>query len=290
MSVISRRLLLMGAASGAALWLGPFRVASRDVQADTLVAEAFPALGTRVRIVVRTLDKRHAQWAIRQAMAAVFSVHRSMTLHDESPLTVLNRRGALEVPDGLIAVLGAAMEVNRASGGVFDPTVSAATPGLDRVELDTNNRMVRLHHPGCSLDFNGIAKGFAVDCAVDALRAAGFTDFLVNAGGDLYAAGSDGTGAEGWDIRLDLPGISHGWRVSNRAVATSGSMHQPNHLLNPVERAPVRKSASVRAKDCMTADAWATVLSVRDAHTRPNWGRDIEGDWVNSQGVIVRPV
>ena len=172
MSVISRRMVLMGAAGGAALWLGPFRVGTRQAPVDALVADSFPALGTRVRIVVRSLDKRHAHWAIRQAMGAVFAVHRSMTLYDESPLTVLNRQGVIEAPDGLIAVLDAALDINRASGGIFDPTVGAEAPGVDQVEIDANNRLVRLHHPGCALDFNGIAKGFAVDCAVGALRKA----------------------------------------------------------------------------------------------------------------------
>ena len=287
--LLTRRSLLVGSAAGAALWLGPFRVRQPANPASTLVADSFPALGTRVRVVIRTEERGQAQWAIRKAMAAVFDVHRTMTLHDESPLTVLNRRGSLEVPLSIATVLDAAMGVHRASGGVFDPTVSATVSGMGNVELDRANRLVRLHHPGSSLDFNGIAKGFAVDCAVDALRAAGFTDFLVNAGGDLYAAGSSEPDGDGWDVRLDVPGVTHGWQVSDRAVATSGTIHQPHHLRNPAGDRSGRQSASVLAPSCMAADAWATALCVGDDPGAPGWGPGVEGEWVDANGAVVRP-
>jgi thiamine biosynthesis lipoprotein len=280
---LSRRALLTGTvgAIGAGMMLGPFGVfISRQEQ--SLVVEHVAALGTRVSFLVRHPDPRHAQAAIERAMGLVLDVHATMTLHDESPLTHLNRRaaqGAVVVPSSLLSVLQAGMHVHGASGGVFDPTVSGVRNGMKQLELDVDNRSVRFHHPGLSLDLNGIAKGYAVDVAVQHLRESGIEHCIVNAGGDLYASGRPSDDQDGWPIHLGATGPSTReearWVLSGRAVATSGNMLRPRdsagipipHLIDPRTGLPndQYETSTVLAESAMEADAWSTALFVGDA-------------------------
>ena len=203
---LDRRAWLLGAVGVAGVAslgavLGPFRVELSAAAEVPLIKESFVALGTRVRILVRSGDRRRVQWAIQRAIGSVFEVHAAMTLHDESPLTVLNRRGlneAVRVPSSLIGVLERSAQISRATTGAFDVTVSGTEVGMRHVEWDSQEKWVRLHHPGTTLDFNGIAKGYAVDQAAQALRSEGFTDFIVNAGGDLVASGSESPERQRW--------------------------------------------------------------------------------------------
>jgi len=271
---LDRRAWLLGAvgvAGAASLGavLGPFRVQLSPTAAVPLVKESFVALGTRVRILVRSGDRRRAQWAIQRAIGAVFEVHAAMTLHDESPLTVLNRRGLsgpVQVPSSLMGVLERSALISQATTGAFDATVSGAEVGMEHVEWDAQEGWVRLHHPGTALDFNGIAKGYAVDRAVQALKAEGLTDFIVNAGGDLLAMGSESLEQPGWSIHLDGPPSSTRptWTVVDQAVATSGDAFQPEHLRHPVHGvvADAPRTVTIFGPNCMEADGWATAAFV----------------------------
>lgn len=271
---MDRRTWLLGAvgvASAASLGvaLGPFRVQLSPKAAVPMVKESFVALGTRVRVLVRSGDRRRAQWAIQRAIGAVFEVHAAMTLHDESPLTVLNRRGlsgAVRVPSSLMGVLERSAQISEATTGAFDVTVSGSEVGMKHVEWDSQEGWVRLHHPGTALDFNGIAKGYAVDRAVQALKAEGLTDFIVNAGGDLVAMGSESIERSGWAIHLDGPPSPErpAWTVLDQAVATSGDAFQPDHLRHPVHGvlAEAPRTVTIFGPNCMEADAWATAAFV----------------------------
>jgi thiamine biosynthesis lipoprotein len=212
---------------------------------------------------------------IERAIAKVFDVHAIMTLHDESPLTVLNRRGLespVVVPEALLEVLRMSERITQATGGAFDASVQGSVVGMKHVEVDEKNRTVRLHHPGTSLDFNGIAKGYAVDCAVAELHRSGIFDFIVNAGGDLYASGSASPAEKGWEIHIE--GSPKSWILSDRAVATSGNGHRSSlaggrpdiHLLNPATGQSIEQyvSTTIIAPSTMEADAWSTAMFVGD--------------------------
>jgi thiamine biosynthesis lipoprotein len=125
-----------------------------------------------------------------------------------------------------------------------------------------------------AIDLGGIAKGYGVDRAVDALRQWGVRNALVNVGGDLYALGVSDDG-DPWEIGIrsasDRGRITHTVRVENRAIATSGDYEQffehagrrYHHLLDPVTAAPRRSpahSVTVSADTCMTADAAGTTV------------------------------
>ena len=145
---------------------------------------------------------------IDAAFEAVASVHRLMSFHEpDSDVSRLNRLASVHpvsVDPWTYEVLRIAVELHFRSRGAFDITIApdlqalGLLPGLgegsrdvpearsaNQVEL-LGDKMVRFAGPGIRIDLGGIAKGFAVDRALDALRGFGIVNGLVNAGGDLY--------------------------------------------------------------------------------------------------------
>ena len=119
--------------------------------------------------------------------------------------------------------------------------------------VDENGR-VHFRRP-VTIDLGGIAKGFAVDRAVDALKKAGAISGIVNAGGDLRVFGDD---ARAVQIRHPLdPGRTAGTvRLRNRALATSARYFAPALFDGRTRQAlPDETSVTVAAPDCLTADA-----------------------------------
>ena len=173
------------------------------------VRRARPLLGTLVEITARGGAAPRVAEAVDAAFAAIAAVHRLMSFHDRaSDVTRLNRcaaRTPVRVHAWTFAVLREAQEVAQASAGLFDVTVASVltrhrllpgTPGAPVPHRSASFRDIRLL-PGLRvrfsrpllLDLGGIAKGFAVDRAIDCLRAAGVCSGVVNAGGDLRCFG-----------------------------------------------------------------------------------------------------
>ena len=150
--------------------------------------------------------------------------------------------------------------------------------GWKRLTLDGD----ALFQPGAlRLDLNGIAKGFGVDQAAAALNRAGVKSYLVEVGGELRGTGAKPDGQPWW-VELERPppyelAANDTERtmvaLHDLAVATSGDYrrffehdgHRYAHTLDPATGAPTTNptvSVTVLAKDCMSADAWATALTV----------------------------
>jgi len=118
-------------------------------------------------------------------------------------------------------------------------------PGLPRpsyrdVVVDEASRAVTLQRP-LLLDLGAVAKGLAVDAAAREL--ASFKNFVVDAGGDLYAAGQNPSG-EPWSIGIrhprDSANVIETLRASDFAVCTSGDYDAKSrtadgghHILDP---------------------------------------------------------
>jgi thiamine biosynthesis lipoprotein len=125
-----------------------------------------------------------------------------------------------------------------------------------------------------AVDLGGIAKGYAVDRAVAALRERGIERAFVNAGGDLYAMGAS-EDKDPWQVGIQLASdpsrIERVIAVEDAAVATSGDYLQCfrfggrryHHILDPVSGEPWRtdgKSLTIVADRCIDADAAATAF------------------------------
>jgi thiamine biosynthesis lipoprotein len=210
---------------------------------------------------------------------------------------------AIAVSAEAFAVIARSVDVSRASKGLFDITVGAygglwkfdedmdgSIPTPDQVTarkklvnwkdivLDKRKKTVRLKRPGMKITLGGIAKGYAVDRGAALLDAAGFSDFIIQAGGDMYVSGSKG--ATPWVVGIRDP---RGPRDQSFAVApirdhsfsTSGDYERGfvkdgvryHHILDPRTGQPARttRSVTIMAKDAFTADAWSKVLFIMGA-------------------------
>jgi len=240
--------------------------------------------GTAEVQVVGLADPRPA---LDAAFAALDSVDASMSLWKDSELTALNSSGRAQASPALFETLRVALEVAKDSGGAFDPTVEPlvraggglggarrslgrnerrhllARVGFARVALDPATREVRLE-PGTRLDLGGVAKGYAVDLALAALRQAGAT-------GGLVDLGRSSQGAFGWNLVVDVADPQQAqapaWArfdLGGAALSSSGGDQRPEHILDPRSGLPARRllATTVLAAAGAEADALSTAAFV----------------------------
>jgi FAD:protein FMN transferase len=150
--------------------------------------------------------------------------------------------------------------------------------GFDRIGRDKEGCLSKTD-ARVTLDLASIAKGFGVDAVAAVIHAAGYTDFLVEIGGEVYASGRRLDGRP-WRVGINQPDPAAGadsvYRavsLTDRAFATSGDYRnffvkdgvRYSHLLDPRTGYPVTNgvvSASVIADTCTFADGLATALTV----------------------------
>lgn len=245
-------------------------------------------LGTFVEIGIQDARPEAALHLLAEdAFQEIARVQGLMSFHDpESELSRLNE-GAhlrpLRVHAWTHEVIAEAIRLGDASNGIFDIAVaprliqwrllpkkseSSGHGGTYRdIEL-TADEHIRFRRP-LTLDLGGIAKGFAVDKAIEALARAGVAQATVNAGGDLRFIGPIPE-----VIMIRDPQSPHGrlipTPVFGPAAATSAPYftHQRrffrtiNHLVDPFTRKPAAQNSSVTAfsHSCMHADALTKIV------------------------------
>ena len=258
------------------------------------IRRARPLLGTIVEIAVSGADEATLTRGIARAFAAVEKVHRLMSYHD--PASDVGRFNEARVGEIVhvhrwtAAVVRLAQRLARETGGAFDITIAPRLaqlgylprlgPAAARETHATFRDLTVL--PGATLrasrplriDLGGIAKGFAVDRAIAALRAAGVPSALVNAGGDLRAHGP-----RAWPVTIrhpERPGEMAGAiALRDAALATSATTftrrewrgHWISPLLDGVSRVPRADlaSVSVLAPTCILADALTKAVLAQPA-------------------------
>jgi thiamine biosynthesis lipoprotein len=261
-------------------------------------------MGVRVRIVAYAQSEREALGACTAAFRRFAELDDSMS--DWRPASELMRLCAraggapVALSEDLWIVLERALALARESGGAFDPTAGAcvrlwrearrtgrlpepaeidaalAVSGWRAVRLDPERRTVALATPGMQLDLGGIAKGYAVDQALAALRGHGIERALVEAGGEIGALAPP-PGERGWRVALD-GGTT--FLLANAALSTSGDAEQHfvangqrfSHVVDPRTGWALRDSlqVTVLARDGLTADGLSTAAGVLGpAHARP---------------------
>lgn len=164
-----------------------------------MIRRARPLLGTIVSIAA---DATLAQ--IEAAFAAVERVHARMSAQlADSDIDRVNgeaHRRPVVVDAWTFAVLEQALRVSEATAGAFDVVIPGT--GARYTDIELKNGTVHLRRPA-QLDVSGIAKGFAVDVAVDVLKRNGARHGSVNAGGDLRFLG-----VEQDPVRVRVPGLA----------------------------------------------------------------------------------
>ncbi len=209
--------------------------------------------------------------------------------------------GWREISDDLFAVMQAARKYAKLSDGAFDVTVSPLVqlwrrarrlrkmPSRDDIEqakslvgshlweLDDSGgeKRIRLYKGGMRFDFGGIAKGYAIDQAFEAIRAQGIRTMLVDAGGDMRL-GDAPPDKEGWTIDIVRSDPSEEPLVretlANISVATSGDTyqyfeidgHRYSHIIDPKSGMPLVDSCivTILADMATECDALASAVSV----------------------------
>ncbi len=259
-------------------------------------AETRFLMDTLVTITVAGLPEPEAREALAAAFDRLEAVDHEMARVEGTPLWELNRAGGGEVSPALAAVLAESLRWARRTAGAFDPTVAPlldlwdvlqgphpppeplaveaarSRVGWERIALDPKARTVDLGRT--EVDLGGIAKGWAIDRAAEALRAAGAKGFIVNAGGDLYVAGTRGD--RPWRVGIQHPRDPGRFlRVvapAEGALVTSGDYERfyewegrrIHHILDPRTGypAPGCQSVTVWAPTATDADALSTAVFV----------------------------
>jgi thiamine biosynthesis lipoprotein len=251
-------------------------------------------------------DLVRARDTIHERLASVDGL--MSTWNPESELSRFNRhatRDPFPLSSQTLEVLRLAREVSDRTGGAFDVTVAplvaawgfgahARVPGAEpdpaelaelrsrvgyrRLTLDLPPGTASKDDPDVLCDLSAIAKGFAVDEVARALEGQGWSDYLVEVGGELRAGG-ERPGGGPWNVAIERPddqsvGTIRGVvQLSGRAMATSGDYRnfyevggqRRSHIVDPRTGRPVTHrlaSVSVVHLDAVRADAWATALAV----------------------------
>lgn len=221
------------------------------------------------------------------AFAAIEKVQRLMSFHDVTSDVARMNRDALHEPVKVdpwtCRVLKCAQEFSSKSDGIFDITIGRQLvnwgylPGSDKRFGPRGNWKDVVLDDECNIrfrrsvivDLGGIAKGFAVDRAVEVLKNNGVTAGIVNAGGDLRTFG-----APSRLIHVRHPAepmlFTGAVRLRDRALATSGVYFQcrkfRGNYVGPLVDGRTGRSArelisvSVAAAECMTADALTKIV------------------------------
>lgn len=150
-----------------------------------------PALGTLVAIEAAAATQEISDLSVVAGFNAIATVERLMhptrAGSDLAALQHLPVHSALAVHAWTFAVLELCQQFHRLSNAAFDPCLPTSPGRLHDLELRAPLEVIA--HAPLQMDLGGIAKGFAVDRALDALRSAGCSSGLVNAGGDLATFG-----------------------------------------------------------------------------------------------------
>lgn len=247
-----------------------------------------PLLGTWVRVSAAGAEPRVLADGVARAFAAVSRVAQLMSYHDPgSELSRLNRSAhlsAVAVAPETFAVLRLARRLARLSAGRFDAAIAPhlvrrgflpgralASQGRSARDLRLlSGRRVAFRRP-MQLDLGGIAKGYAVDRAVRALRRCGIPEGAVEAGGDLQVFG-----AAARTVCLRDPGqptrLLALLQLRDAAAATSafdlavraGKDRAMSPIIDPRRGTPCRggRSVTVAASSCALADALTKVVAL----------------------------
>lgn len=243
------------------------------------------------------------------ADSIIASINRDFSIFDStSTVSRLNANTTAILPDDIIHLICLSNHISEETGGAFDITIGPLVNAMgfgkstDFDTLSYQKQMDSLQHfvgyqkisvangklkkedSRIQLDFNAIAKGYAVDKIAKMMQEKGYENFLVDIGGEVLAQGWKYEGQE-WRVGVQIPTETQNGLIETNyifelplksglnCVATSGNYSnykeingkRHSHIINPVTGNSENSSllsVSVIAKDCASADAYATAFMV----------------------------
>jgi thiamine biosynthesis lipoprotein len=296
-----------------------------------LVERSFVSMGSSLRVAIWTTDEAKATAAADQVsrefdrLESLLSVWKPGS--DVVRLNDAAGRQPVAVSNETLEVLMAARIGSERTNGKFDITFGALAE-IWKFDHDQDNRVpnraaieARLHlvdfravqvnaaqrtafitRPGVRVHLGGIGKGYAVDVAVGLLRQQGFGDFLVQAGGDMYAAGSNN--GTPWKLGIADPRGSHeafaALEIRDATFSTSGDYERSfvkdgvryHHLIDPDRGEPARgcRSVTIVTNRATMADVLSTgvfIMGPEDGMALIEKLDDVEGVIVTASNEVL---
>lgn len=264
----------------------------------------FFAMDTYIACQVLSADEEQAAEALDAVQAAFMEIDRlTNRFAQDSEITAVNRNAGVapvKVSADVFAMVETSLQWSDKSEGAFNiligdvmdlwgfgsehptvPSQEALAAALTRTDyhqivLDKANSTIYLPQKGMVMDLGGVAKGYATDKAVAALKELGITNALINAGGNVYAMGCRADGTP-WKVGVQDPrnpqGIKTVLQGRDTALVSSGDYQRYfekdgvryHHILDPASGTPARASAgtTVIMKSATLADILSTILFVK---------------------------
>lgn len=269
-------------------------------------------MGTFARVVVVAKDIGTAQKCIEAAFAEIDNVDNLMSDYKiDSEIGIVNTNAAeksVRVGEETFEVLQRSIEFSKLTGGAFDITVgplvdlfraakeSKIAPSREQIEiakskvghekliLDPTGRSVKFVVEGMRLDLGGIAKGYGIDKAIEAMKKTGALGAMVDIGGDVRCFGIPANRKDHWLVGLqdpnlpaDTPGLDIvlTLKITDGVVATSGDYQQfviidgkeYSHIIDrrTGTSSDGLSSVTIISSNATDADALATAVSVMGA-------------------------
>lgn len=313
--------LCKGAGVGLLFLLGFVIARSENSEIHTIKRTQI-LMGTVVEIQVRDKDNEKAKSAISKAFKEIKRIDDLFSSKNEiGPVWKLNHEdiSSKVIHEELFHLISFSDSICKISEGAFDVSLgnlielwgfssdkqkvpnkeilnkSLENSGWKNIRFDKSNRIKIAKH--VKFDFGAVAKGYAVDKAIELIKQNGITAALVNAGGEVKGFG------HGWVVGIQHPRntneILGKIKLNGTSVATSGDYEQYfeqngkryHHILNPKSGMPANECQSVTiiCKENRTADALATAVFVlgKDKGMRLIESlRDVEAMIIDSHGNI----
>ncbi len=269
-------------------------------------------MGTFARVVAVAEDSSTTQKCIDAALAQINKVDELMSDYKGgSEISLVNKNGfkqPIQVSLPTYEVLKKSIEFSKLTDGAFDITVGPLVDlfhsaeeneifpdkeqiaqtklkvGFEKLKLDDQNKTVQFTVEGMRLDLGGIAKGYAVDKAIEAMQSSGAIGGMVDLGGDIRCFGTPSKGKKNWLIGLQNPNAEQDTtgrdvvlklKLIKGAIATSGDYQQyvliegkrQSHIMDRLtgKSAKGLSSVTIIAGNATNADALATAVSVMGA-------------------------
>ena len=275
-------------------------------------------MGTFAHLKAVSYDTDTAKKCVETAFTEIQKVDDLMSGYkSDSEISKVSRdafKGPVKVSRSTFEVLQKSAEFSRLSEGAFDITIGPLTElwrsaaeansvptdaeleqarskvGYEKLFLDANELTVRFAVDGMKLDLGGIAKGYAIDRAIEAMQTGGAIGGMVDLGGDIRCFGLPRQDRDNWRIGLQNPtqieagGPNHVvgegrvllvLKLENAAVATSGGYRRfvliegkkYSHIMDSrtAAGAEALSSATIISQNATDADALATAVSVLGA-------------------------
>jgi len=258
-------------------------------------------MGTRISLELWHSDELLATECGKQVFAEMYRLDELMSPYRSgSEITFINNNAsitAVEISAEMSYVIDRSLHFSEISGGAFDITfasigyqydyrnkiqpseqiIKLGLPSIDYHHIKLDQQKIWFDNSGVRIDLGGIAKGYAVDRALQIAQQCGIKEAMISAGGDSRILGKKR--GKPWIIGIQHPRKNNELALrlplSDTAISTSGDYQRffirdgqrIHHIINPStgKSATATWSATVTGPDAMTTDALSTTIFVLGA-------------------------